>query len=95
MGEEYQNGNRPVFSRNEAVRYALLLVAVVTFAITLKVNQDADRKRQDATDLRIEALTGEIAALRADRYRDMTEVRADIEEWKRATAGLFFKRQGR
>lgn len=85
MAEEYQNGNRPVFSRNEAVRYAVMLVAVVTFAITLKNNQDSANKR-------IDALTVEIAALRADRVRDMTEVRADIEAWKRATTGLFFKR---
>lgn len=87
MADEYQNGNRPMFSRNEAVRYAVMLVAVVTFAITLKNNQDNANRR-------IDALTVEIAALRADRARDRMEVQADIEDWKRATTGMFFKRQG-
>ena len=78
------NGNKPVLSTNDAVRYAILLVAIVTFAITVKNNQDSSNERQARLERRIDQLTTEIASQRDD-----------INEWKRATTGLLFRKQPR
>ena len=80
------NGNKPVLSTNDAVRYAILLVAIVTFAITIKNNQDSAntlaRERQARTEKRLDELSDSV-----------DKMRSDINEWKRATTELVFKRK--
>ena len=58
------NGNKPVLSTNDAVRYAILLVAIETFAITVKNNQDASNERQTRMERRIEQLSDKFDQLR-------------------------------
>ncbi len=58
------NGNKPVLSTNDAVRYAILLVAIVSFAINGKNKQDETDRRQTRIETRIEQLSDRVDQLR-------------------------------